>query len=417
MDHDPAPIRPKLRPLEVHRVEQDGQRYYLLRDALGLGDGPALIPVALGPLLALCDGVRDVEELAAAFQLRTGVELGRERVAHIIDSLSQGLLLDDERFGAAYGQAVDHFRELPYRPLSHAGAVYPADPAELEQTFTKYLDDAGARPGGTGFQDRRGFGVVSPHIDYHRGWRTYAEVWSEAAAAVAEAEVAVIFGTDHAGGPGRLTLTRQSYATPFGTLPTAQDVVDALAAEIGEEDAFAEEYHHRREHSIELALVWLHYFLRPREIPVVPILCGSFYPFVLGEASLEDHDVFQRALDALRRACEGRKTLYVAAGDLAHVGPAFGDALPWSPLERATLRQADEALIGAMTSGDSAGFFDRIRSVGDRNRICGGPPIYLTLRMLEGAAGAPAGYEQCSADPQDASFVSIAGAVLGVGQS
>ena len=114
MDHDPAPIRPKLRPLEVHRVEQDGQHYYLLRDALGLGDGPALIPVALGPLLALCDGVRDVEELAAAFQLRNGVELGRERVAHIIDSLSQGLLLDDERFGAAYGQAVDHFRELPY---------------------------------------------------------------------------------------------------------------------------------------------------------------------------------------------------------------------------------------------------------------------------------------------------------------
>ena len=138
---------------------------------------------------------------------------------------------------------------------------------------------------------------------------------------------------------------------------------------------------------------------------------------MLGEASLEGHDVFQRALDALRRACEGRKTLYVAAGDLAHVGPAFGDALPWSPLERATLRQADEALIDAMTSGDSAGFFDRIRSVGDRNRICGGPPIYLTLRMLEGAAGAPAGYEQCSADPQDASFVSIAGAVLGVGQS
>ena len=55
--------------------------------------------------------------------------------------------------------------------------------------------------------------------------------------------------------------------------------------------------------------------------------------------------------------------------------------------------------------------------MGDRNRICGGPPIYLTLRMLEGAAGAPAGYEQCSADPQDASFVSITGAVLGVGQS
>ena len=417
MQHDPASVRPKLRPLEVHRVEQDGQRYYLLRDAMGLGDGPAMIPEALGPLLALCDGDRDVDGIAAAFHLRTGVDLGSARVAQIIASLSKGLLLDDERFGEACHKAVGHFRELPYRPLSHAGAVYPADPAELEQTFAKYLADAGVQPSEVGFQDRRGFGVVSPHIDYNRGWRTYAEVWSGAAVAVAEAEVAVIFGTDHSGGPGRLTLTRQSYATPFGTLPTDQDIVDALAAEIGEEEAFAEEYHHRREHSIELALVWLHYFLQPREIPIVPILCGSFYPFVLGEASLEGHDVIRRALDALRRACEGRKTLYIAAGDLAHVGPAFGDALPRSPLDRATLRQADDGLMDAITSGDSAGFFERIRSVGDRNRVCGGPPIYLTLRMLEGASGASAGYDQCPADPQDASFVSIAGAVLGVEQS
>ena len=73
--------------------------------------------------------------------------------------------------------------------------------------------------------------------------------------------------------------------------------------------------------------------------------------------------------------------------------------------------------MDAITCGDSAGFFERIRSVGDRNRVCGGPPIYLTLRMLEGASGAPAGYDQCPADPQDASFVSIAGAVLGVERS
>ena len=128
MQHDPASVRPKLRPLEVHRVEQDGQRYYLLRDAMGLGDGPAMIPEALGPLLALCDGDRDVDGIAAAFHLRTGVDLGSDRVAQIIDSLSKGLLLDDERFGEACHKAVDHFRELPYRPLSHAGGVYPADP-------------------------------------------------------------------------------------------------------------------------------------------------------------------------------------------------------------------------------------------------------------------------------------------------
>ena len=82
--------------------------------------------------------------------------------------------------------------------------------------------------------------------------------------------------------------------------------------------------HHIKEHSIELASVWFHYFIGGRPCPVVPILCGSFYNFIMGEESPGEDEGISAALEYLKKATSGRKTLVIAAGDLAHVGPAFG---------------------------------------------------------------------------------------------
>src|SRR5207248_3055928 len=79
--------------------------------------------------------------------------------------------------------------------------------------------------------------------------------------------------------PGAVTLTRQRYDTPFGPLDTDHAVVDALAGALGEESAFSEELHHRREHSIELAAVWAASLLGQTRPALVPILCGSFFPY------------------------------------------------------------------------------------------------------------------------------------------
>ena len=105
-------------------------------------------------------------------------------------------------------------------------------------------------------------GLISPHIDYARGWRTYAGAWQRGREAVEDADLVIILGTDHAGAMGGLTLTRQSYATPWWALPTDVGLVGRLAAILGEETALADEVTHVGEHSIELAAVWLHYFLK-----------------------------------------------------------------------------------------------------------------------------------------------------------
>jgi len=217
-------------------------------------------------------------------------------------------------------------------------------------------------------------------------------------------------GTDHYGGPGALTLTRQHYATPFGILPTAQDAVAALADAIGEEAAFGEELHHRSEHAIELAAVWLHFIRDGRPCETLPILCGSFGHFITGQAAPETDVALERLVAVLRGIMAGRQALVIAAGDLAHVGPAFGGD-PLDALGQARLRAADQTVIQNICAGDPKLFLGGIRQVGDRYNVCGVPPIYVALRLLEPTHGRLVAYAQCPADELDTSVVSVCGIV------
>jgi AmmeMemoRadiSam system protein B len=251
-------------------------------------------------------------------------------------------------------------------------------------------------------------GLVSPHIDYARGGSVYAQIWKRAAEAANAAETVVVLGTDHYSENNPLTLTRQNYATPFGVLPTATGPVDALAEAIGPQRAFAGELHHRGEHAIELAAIWLHYIRKEEPCELVPILCGSFQRYMQGEASPQEDDLLNAFVNACRRLLAKRRTLVVAAADLSHVGPAFGGQ-PLGLLERGRLRAADEGLIERVCAGDPWGFFGAIQRTRDRHNVCGLPPIYLALRLLAPVGGDNVAYLVCPADDAGTSFVSICG--------
>ena len=460
-------MKPKLRPIEVRPLVDRGQPVLMLRDPLAVSDKAVILPQALGPLLALCDGSRDVTELYAALLVRTGLRVTREVIQRLVDHLDDALLLENDRFAHAYAETLRAYRAASFRRPALAGLSYPDDPATLWRLLDDYLVRASLNGTGTsrgqltlsssGTQSvpppLRGaksnpagrptdiLGLISPHIDYQRGGSVYAGVWSQAAEAVRAADLVIIFGTDHSGSAGYITLTRQHYATPYGTLPTATDIVDAIAAAIGEEAAFAEEIHHRGEHSIELATVWLHHVRGGQPCEVVPILCGSFHQFVEGcggstssprgstgspnnstdssrgpaEGQFDPatDPTLNATLNALRTAIAGRQVVIVAAADLAHIGPAFNDSFPIDRIRYAQLQVADEILIQAITEGDADIFFRTIAAEGDRRNICGLPPIYLTLRLLNGnVRGELTGYDRCPADEQNTSFVSVCGVVL-----
>jgi AmmeMemoRadiSam system protein B len=404
-------MRPKLRQVNISRSHQHGQPVIVLQDPSGISEFTVILPVNILPVLELCDGTRDIATIRAALELRTGLRAGPGYLEKLFAALDNALMIDNERFARACEQAVESFRASPVRAPILAGRVYPADPSLLEQTIKQYLD--GLERGVD--RERRVESVralVSPHIDYQRGGSVYAGVWQRAAEAARGADVAIILGTNHQAGHRLFTLTKKSYATPWGELPVACDVVDALAQALGERQVFEEEFSHRNEHSVESAAVWLHYFARGGKCELVPILCGSFQRFIDGDRQPAEDDEINCFIETLKKATEGRRTLVVAAGDLAHVGPAFGDMHPVDAVGRARLSAADSELISAIVNGDAERVFQMVRTEGDRRRICGLSTIYLALRLLGKTKGELTGYAQCPADQQGTSLVSICGIVL-----
>ncbi|NLB94278.1 MAG: AmmeMemoRadiSam system protein B [Armatimonadetes bacterium] len=393
---------PKLRPLDIRPVVHEGQPLLLLRDPLELSGKAVFIPREVAPILALCDGTRDVAGLAAAVSIRYGWQLPLYLLTDLVEALDDALLLDNERYAQARAAAVSEFRSEPFRQPSLAGLSYPAEPEELRALLHGFEQEAGAAPAAPGVR-----GLISPHIDYERGGAVYARVWAEAAEAVRAADLVILLGTDHHGGEGEVTLTRQSYATPFGVLPTCTTVVDALAAAIGEDALFAGELFHRDEHSIELAAVWLHYIRGGEPCEVLPVLCGPLrHRQEGGEAS-----VIPRFLEVVAESTRDRQVVVVAAADLAHVGPAFGGA-PLDALGKERLRSADDALLAHVCAGDAEGFLEAIERCENANNVCGVSSIYLALRLLGETAGERVAYAVCPADEADTSVVTIGGVLL-----
>lgn len=400
---------PRLRPLDIRPILHRQKPALVVRDPLELSDRYLIIPQALGPALLLCDGTRDAAAITAALRADYGLRIEQSAVEELITALDEACFLANERAEAAQARALAAYRAAPFRPMTIAGQGYPAEAEALRREFDAYLEAATAEPAPS-----TGRAVISPHIDYARGHRVYARVWKTAAAMAQEAELVIILGTDHYGGHNPVTLTRQSYATPYGVLPTELTLVDALAEALGPDLAFAGELYHRREHSLELVLVWLHHMRRGRSVPVVPILVGSFQPFL-------EHDpaptpaatpVLQTLLERLTTLADGRRTLVVASGDLAHIGPAFGGA-PVGLIERAELHTHDETLLGLLAAGDAEGFWRFIHAEQDRYNVCGVAPFYLLLKHIGAAEGQRAGYAVCPADERNTSVVSIGGMVFG----
>jgi AmmeMemoRadiSam system protein B len=399
--------KPLLRNINVQQTVYEGEPVFLLQDSLRLTEAVIVLPQVLGPLAMLCDGDHTLPEIKTALEIQYGLRLPEHIIENLVQQFDQALLLDSPAFYEAKQAALTAYRRADFRPSALAGSSYPADPAALRQHLQGYLDGVN----GVAPSPAHSRGVISPHIDYPRGGPTYAGVWASAAEAVREAELVIIFGTDHNGGPGKLTLTPQNYASPLGVMPTDTNLVDRLAAVLGPKNAFADELHHQGEHSIELALVWLQHIRGGAPCAVLPVLTGSFHHFMTGAARIEDEEKFKGFINILRAEMEQRRTVVVAAGDLAHLGPAF-DEPPLDFTAHAQMKIDDEALMTNLCAGDAAGFYKFMQAGQYRRNVCGLAPFYFTLSVLNQSQGHPITYDRCPADENDTSYVSVCGIVL-----
>lgn len=394
----------KLRYLNITPFEQAGRPYFHLRDPLALAENAAIVPAIVGYLLDLCDGKHTFSQMQAEFERQTTLELPQSDLLHLLSQLDDAYLLDNERSATAKQKALAAYRAAEFRPPALAGLSYPESAQELRHSFETYLAQIAPID-----ELETGQGIFSPHIDYKRGGTVYARVWQRAAKLARQAECVIIFGTDHHSFyPAQITPTRQNYATPFGVLPTDQNAVQALVDLLGEETAFQEELHHRQEWSIELVLNWLHYIRQGQPCPIVPILCGSFHHFITQNTSPAQDDTLNAVISTLKQATAGRKTLVVASGDLAHLGPAFG-GLPLNRTDWQTIQQDDDRMLTPLAQGNPEAFFEVIRAESGQRNVCGTAPFYLSLKLMGAVQGETNAYARCPADEQETSYVSVCG--------
>src|SRR5260370_4255573 len=234
-----------------------------------------------------------------------------------VDRLDAALRLDSPRFRERMAATV---RELA------CIRCYEAEPAGLRRQLEELFTGAN----GPGFpRNRRPDGqlraALIPHIDYHRGGVTFAWGFKEVFER-ADASLFVIIGTSHYSN-ARYPLTRKDFKSPLGVARTDQQYIDRLVGYYGD-GLFADEWAHLPEHSIELEVIFLQYFYADRRpFRIVPLVVGTFQDTVVKGVTPHVHEDIARMIEALRKTEEepSQPICYIISGDLAHIGPKFGD--------------------------------------------------------------------------------------------
>jgi AmmeMemoRadiSam system protein B len=379
-------------------------RYFILWDKLGLAVEPIRVRVDELVMLQQFDGRRSLRDIQSDVMAEMGGELvPLGAFTSLVEKLEEGLFLDGPRFQAKLAE--------PIRQPSCIGC-YNAKPVALRRQLKKYFTD-GAGPGLPGDLKPDGSlcAALIPHIDYGRGGTTYAWGFKEVVERT-NASLFVIIGTSHYS-THRFTLTRKDFLTPLGVAPTDQTYVDRLVAHYGD-GLFDDEISHLPEHSIELEVVFLQYlYEKKRPIRIVPLVVGSFQDCVETGLSPAAQNDIGRMVKALRKVEDETEEpiCYIISGDLAHIGPKFGDPDPVAEPVLTHSRAKDQEIVARTEAADPAGYFQVVADESDRRRICGLPPTYTLLEAVRPARGKLLHYDQY-VHPEGFESVSFASVAL-----
>jgi AmmeMemoRadiSam system protein B len=362
--------------------------------------------------LRLFDGRRTLRDIQAeAMRRHDGQVVPLEVFTRVVQTLDDALFLEGPRFRSRLREHTDN----PIRPPACTG-TYGDDPVLLRRRLERlFTGRGGAGRPGPRRPDERFRAALIPHIDYTRGGSTYTWAFKELFERT-PATLFVIVGTSHHS-LHRFTLTRKHFQTPLGVVPTDSNYIARLAAHYGDGLFDDELGAHLPEHSIELEVVFLQYLFPDTPFRIVPLVVGSFHDCIAADRPPVERDDIGRMIAALRAA--ERETpepiCYIISGDLAHIGPNFGDLRPVSPSILAHSLRQDHALLHELGEGangkrpDTAGYFRVLTEERDVRRVCGLPPTYTVIEAIQPSRGQLLHYDQyVERDGQESvSFASV----------
>ncbi|HXG31470.1 MAG TPA: AmmeMemoRadiSam system protein B [Thermodesulfobacteriota bacterium] len=399
---------PKLRYIEAFPIETKGERLICLRDPQNLSGKVLFVSSEALFIISLFDGRHSILDIQEAFMRRFGTLVFRDEIQRLINQLDEALMLDSENYRDFKKRFEEEFKNSTVRESSHAGLSYPSDPNELKGWIDGFFKRA-EETNPSNIDKGRITGIISPHIDFRRGGRSYAIAYRELVGSC-DSDLFIIFGTSHyADVENPFILTRKSFITPFGEAETDTGIVEELVRSCNW-DPFEGEIFHRQEHSIEFQVVFLQYLFGGRKgFRIVPILCNSFFRMIQNGDSPKEYDGVSTFLGKVREIVSGLggRVFIVAGADLAHVGLKFGDPEPVKESTLRWIRERDLVSLSFTEQVNAEGFFRSIAEERDKRKVCGLSPIYALLDTVRAERGSVLDYDQ-ALEPDTGSVVSFA---------
>ncbi len=398
---------PKLRGVNAFPTQIQGQQVFCIQDPQGISKRAVFLPPPLFFIVSLFDGEHSILDIQAEYMRRFGELIYREKIEEIIEQLDAQLLLDSDGYRDTLENEKRDFQLSHIRDAAFAGMSYDSDPHNLSGKLEGYFSPPDG-PGKPRMENPSGAlkGIIAPHIDFQRGGPCYAFAHKEVREG-SNADLFIILGTAHCEMKNYFSLTRKDFRSPLGSAETNKAFVESLSNEC-HWDPFEDEFAHKREHSIEFQLIFLHFLYPGKPLEIVPILCGSFHKAI--ERSISPREIpqigeFIESLKKIVRSID-REVCLIASADLAHIGLQFGDEEPASSMLSET-RARDLEILAYAEKVDTEGFYNAIRKEGDRRRICGFPSIYVLLGINGINQGKLLKYAQ-SQNPETQSAVTFA---------
>jgi hypothetical protein len=333
-------MMPALRKFQAWPVKQKDQQFVALRDPYMLKEETMVVPLNVYGLIQRIDG----NTLAADISKATGAP--PEIVVDVLQKLDESGLLWGPTATKLEDETVEKLKQAGSFPIRASGTLGKSEDSCRAQLSEWLLETENPE------FEQHVKAIVSPHLDYQRGWPNYASAyysWQDQE----PPDRVVILGTNHFGEGDGVVLSTIGFSTPLGTCPIDQVVVNELEQSFG--DAITKDIiDHAAEHSIELQLPWLQHCFG--NVPVVACLI----PCPLVEMIEDDgkrtstEEFVPRLIDILNEV--GGTTLFVSSADLSHVGQQFGEPRPVDEQRKFDVERHDREMMTKFISNDSDEF-------------------------------------------------------------
>ncbi len=396
-------FRPKLRALRAELIEDEEGSKLHLSDPRGIAPEVEMA-AEYGAFLALLTGARPVSELEQWLRER-GVEDASNFVQGFLGQLDELLMLESDHFREQAALIENEDEEGDVRQARFAGRSYPADPEELRAFLDDKLREGQKRLAPITLDAARVVGIVTPHIDFHRGGHTetasYMPLVKNVEATGKPFDLFIVLGIAHKGVAYPFAATGQSFDTPFGVIETDIEFMNALDQSLPtEDDILAEQWVHGDEHSLEFTAVMLGYHEKLRAAKIAPFAVGGFWDALKSKDSPEEAEPeVARFVAALRKTVlkwesRGKKVGFIASVDGAHVGTQFGDSTPLTPDRLEEIERADKDWIADVEQGDRAKFHAHFARDFNRFHVDAHPAVYTLMAAFPELRGAFLDYDQ-----------------------